>query len=129
MFYTNYFVNEEKKVVVCKLENCAGSLVCDMCEQGYPHHPDLVIADTFIGKAVCAPEDTFDVEIGKKIAYKRAVAKLFTAKYKTAERFLNMQVKGFDQMVTAIHKIKTKCADTVSRKHREITHLTEVNNG
>ena len=35
---------------------------------------------TFIGKAVCVKEDTFDVEFGKKLAYDKAVFKLLNHK-------------------------------------------------
>lgn len=133
MFFENYFVNEEKKIVVCKLENCAGSLLCDLCEQSYPHHPDLIIADTFVGKAKCAPEDTFDVELGKKIARERAIAKLFRAKLKTLSRFMDLQTHAFRQMYDTCSKINTKNAKTIERKRKSIEHilngLTEVNNG
>lgn len=133
MFNERYFINEEKKIVVCKLEGCAGNLICDMCEQGYPQHPGMLIADTFVGKAKCSPEDTFDVELGKKIAYKRAVAKLFSAKEKALGRFMDEQIKFFAQMSTDISKLRRKYASTTARKHNEITHiiceLTEVENG
>jgi hypothetical protein len=123
MFYERYFVNEEKKVVVCKLENCAGNLMCDMCEKGYPHHPDLFISDTFVGIAKCSDEDTFDVELGKKIAYKRAVAKLFSAKERAINRFMKEQTKYFMQLTDTASKMANKYANVVARKEKEITHL------
>lgn len=131
MFYERYFVNEEKKVVVCKLENCAGNLICDMCEKDYPYHPDLVISDTFVGMAKCSDEDTFDVELGKKIAYKRAVAKLFNTKKKTLERFMVEQAKAFKALENTTNKLANKYASVVARKDKEITHLIgeEVENG
>ena len=46
------FVNEEKRTVVCVLDTMLG---------------------TFKGKAVCSPNDTFDVSAGKKIAFNRAI--------------------------------------------------------
>ena len=32
-----YYVDEAKKIVVCKLTGCEGSLICDMCQAGYPY--------------------------------------------------------------------------------------------
>ena len=87
-FIERYFVNNEKKIVVCKLENCENSLNCDMNHKGWEVRDDFKIPDSFIGKAKCSSEDVFDVEIGKKIAYKRAIAKLSTAKKKTLEKLI-----------------------------------------
>lgn len=49
---------------------------------------NIVIATIFyhncryVGKAKCSPEDEFDYEFGKKLAYNRALNKWFTAKKK-----------------------------------------------
>lgn len=46
------FVNEDKKVIVCIVGTALGY---------------------FEGKATCSPKDTFDIVVGKKIAYNRAL--------------------------------------------------------
>ena len=107
MFIENYYVNEEKKVVVCKLELCSNALICDMCHKGLPGHADLLLNDTYVGKAVCADEDTFDIEKGKRIAYNRAVTKLANAKKKTLTRFIN----NYEEMVVFLRDV-----------HNDLTH-------
>lgn len=113
-FTEKYFINEEKKVVVCKIEDCSCSLVCDMCHMNWPSHEDLFIADEFIGKAKCSPEDTFDIEIGKQIAYKRAVAKLFKAKERTLIAFIEEHKKMFDQLKKDSNKLIRKYEGMIS---------------
>ena len=115
-----YFVNEEKKVVVCKISNCMASLQCDMCKLGWPHHPDLFINDTFVGKARCSEDDTFDVETGKYIAYKRAVAKLNTAKLKVVKRFRKNQERGINELFKSLDKISGKYERIIAAKESEI---------
>ena len=88
MFDVDYYVNKEKKVVVAKMTGCFNGLVCDMCRKGYLPIPSFEIADAFIGKAKCSPDDTFDEEIGKKIAFKRAYKKYVMAKKKAITAFL-----------------------------------------
>lgn len=59
--YTNFYVKPEDGVVICKvvaIERCG------------------CIYNTFIGKAVCQPEDTFDEVIGRRIAETKAHIKL-----------------------------------------------------
>lgn len=115
-----YFVNEEKKIVVCKLTGCMASLQCDMCKLGWPHHPDLFINDTFIGKARCSEDDTFDAETGKYIAYKRAVAKLNAAKARTIKRFKKDQEKCVSALFDTLDKISNKCERIIAAKESEI---------
>lgn len=52
---TEYFVNEEKRTVVCKLS-----------------YGDTYYKYTITAKAVCSPDDLFDAEIGRRIADSRA---------------------------------------------------------
>ena len=104
----NYYVNEEKQTVVCKLENCFNAVICNMCHKGWPGHDALLINDTFIGKAKCAPEDTFDVLKGKQIAYNRAVTKFYNAKKKALDRF----IKGNEEFMNALKATGNELIDT-----------------
>ena len=115
-----YYVDEAKKVVVCKLTGCEGSLIYDMCQAGYPYHLDFLVNDSYVGKAKCSEDDTFDIEFGKKLAYQRAVAKLNTAKIKTLRRFKKEQVKCFNQLLSDMHKISDKCERIVASKETTI---------
>lgn len=59
--YTNFYVKPEDGVVICKVvavEHCG------------------CIYNTFIGKAVCQPEDTFDEVVGRRIAETKAHIKM-----------------------------------------------------
>ena len=88
----NYYINESDKTVVCKLEPFCLS-------NSHFNYYDLstcseyVIAanrdffntcnnknTTFIGKAKCMEEDTFDIDFGKKLAYDKAMLKMLNAK-------------------------------------------------
>ena len=118
-----YYVDEKKKVVVCKLTGCECVLVCDMCQKDYPPHPDFLLNDSYVGKAKCSEDDTFDIEFGKKLAYQRAVAKLNTAKVKTLKRFEKEQVKFFNQLLDTIHGISDKCERIVTSKETTIKEM------
>lgn len=122
-FTERYFVDEEKKVVVCKLENCSNGLICDMCHKGWPGHEDLVIADEFTGKAQCSADDTFDVEVGKQIAYKRAVAKMFRAKRRALLNFMDANNKMVEALKRDTDKLIGKYEGTINRKDDDILRI------
>lgn len=120
-----YFINEEKKVVVCKLEDCCDALLYDMYHKGWPGHEGLIIDDVFIGKAWCSPDDTFDAEIGKKIAYKRAVVKLFKAKKRTLAAFIDDNKKSVEDLIKDTNKLINNYNSTISRKENDISKIVE----
>lgn len=122
-FSERYFVDEEKKIVVCKLEGCFNALICDMCHKGWPGHDALVIEDVFTGKAQCSPDDTFDVEIGKQIAYKRAVAKLFKAKKRALINFVEGNKKFVEDLSRDADKLIGKYDGTINRKDQDIMRI------
>ena len=80
---TKFYVNKEKGTVVCSVE---GSLLVptnwDSCV--------LVPGATLVEKGVakCAPEDTFDVERGKRIALARAENKVYLSALKYLDKFM-----------------------------------------
>ena len=91
----SYIVNPEKKVVVCVLE-------CDMQLQEHPAWCDiypnmwanLPLVDnngTFKVRAIarCDEEDTFDEEVGKRIAGSRAKGKAFATAAKVYKEIEN----------------------------------------
>ena len=86
-----YYVDEENSVIVCKLTGCA-FIAADRIKKYCMNDPDdyrveTLMQDSFIGKAKCAPEDDFNIEIGKQIALKRAKAKRKKAINRVIERF------------------------------------------
>ena len=123
MFTERYFVDEKKKIVVCKLENCSNTLICDMCHKNWPGHEALVIDDVFTGKAKCSDEDTFDVEIGKRIAYKRAVTKLVNAKRRTLIDFLDANTKFMERLTADCNKLIGRYEGTINRKDQDIEKI------
>lgn len=123
MFDKRFFVNEEKKIVVCKLEYCSNALICDMCHEGLPGHEMLLIDDMFVGKAKCSDEDTFDVEIGKQIAYKRAIDKLVRAKKRTLLNFTKENQMIMDFINKKCNKLSDRYDNIINRKDQDIEKI------
>lgn len=75
----------------------------------YPTARKLLMPNSFMGKAVCAPEDEWNEEVGRKIAYFRAKHKLYMSFFKranlyvqTIDRRLNDIMNQFNEMGEAL---------------------------
>ena len=123
MFDVDYYVNKEKKVVVAKMTGCFNELACDMCRKGYPPIPAFEIANAFIGKAKCSPDDTFDEEIGKKIAFKRAYKKYVMAKKKAVAAFLADTNKLVDELNDTVKNLMDSYDRADAHRTEEIKAL------
>ena len=60
---------------------------------------ELWMPDSFRGKAVCAPEDTWNEEIGRKIAYSKMREKCYKSFFKRANILVQTIGKRLDQMI------------------------------
>jgi hypothetical protein len=126
----HYFINTEKRIVVCKAEPYAGGCnplkmpltykqsvgraFFEMCDED-----DL----SFIGKAVCMDEDEFDVEFGKRLAYDKAMLKLFDAK----KKFFMENIKDLEsyiaddkELIADVDKQIAKATERFEKKIKEV---------
>lgn len=114
-----YYINEKKKTVVCEI-------TADFDEYEYSQYGESihnhvradfyhacatgVIRNKFIGKAVCSDKDTYDVEIGKKIAYDRAMLDLLRVK----KAYDDYSIKGFQEILNELNKLKEEDSERYS---------------
>ena len=99
-----FYVDEEARVVVCVIPNTRNLLQGFISEHfswkdinvdwalAYDLNKKLELPNSFMGKAVCAPEDEWDEELGKMIAFSRAKDKCYKSFFKRA----NLLVQKFD---------------------------------
>ena len=92
-----YDINEEKRTITCVAFDCENDLILDLIKRcaGESIHikalvssllqqPELydklMLANKYVGKAICYPDDTWDVEKGKRIARRKMRVKYNDAK-------------------------------------------------
>lgn len=117
----NYFVNEEKGVVVCKLSNIRQDVDEELERHDIGVHPMILdhmlwgISDFVVGKAVCSEEDKakglFNEDIGRKIAYRRAQAKLANLKFRLYNRLRRDIQKNAAALMKDTNTLITKYSD------------------
>lgn len=130
----NYFINEKKKTIICKVEpyikivkNEPFSMFMKRKSLDYKQSMARSFFElcgeastSFVGKAVCMTEDEFNIELGKKIAYDKAMLKLFGAK----KKFFMESVKDLESYITAdkelISDVDKQIARTTERFEKKI---------
>ena len=95
-----FYVNEDERTVVCVIPNTC-NMVLNFVEDHFrwgdidfwhssKERMDrtMKMPNTFVGKAVCSPEDTWDEETGKLIAFSKAKDKCYRSFFKRATKFV-----------------------------------------
>ena len=88
----NYNIDEKTGIVTASISGCANDAMNTVNKalraNGFTMIDTecLKLPDTFTAKAKCHPEDTFDAEVGKKLAKQRLLDKYHTARVKALGR-------------------------------------------
>ena len=100
-----FYVDEDARIVVCVIPNTNDMLIDFVREHfrwddvdmdyaiDYHFEPKLQMPRSFMGKAVCAAEDEWNEELGRKIAFSRAKDKCYKSFFKRA----NLLVQTYDR--------------------------------
>lgn len=105
-----FIVKADKGVVVCKLHNCKEIVEKRIFKQNntvFPYFPEKYYIDNiYVGVAKCAPEDTFDEEIGKKIALTKAKRKRAQAANNAIKQYISDVQKDLSRLEQyGIHEV------------------------
>lgn len=126
-----YYVNKEKKTVVCRLVSCSDVAMEKLVKRGY--HPievgDVVIPDEFIGKSVCSATDEFDEEFGKALAYQRACIKMNAIAISAMKTFAANVESFYTSFMNDIKAVTRKLEDGSAARKNSINKLLHPEDG
>lgn len=139
----DYYINPEKRTVVCKISDVEHGVMEDLARNGYaPATPCVyecsLLKDSFTGKAKCSDTDVFDEEKGKRIAYKRAMVKynksrsklchaLLVAESKHFTNFSNVLARLFQKYDRIAASSESDCEDIINGTHNSASKKLTVN--
>ena len=127
-----FFVNEEKRTVACAIDGTQKMFECYINNElkmgfflDFTYSSNMRLFNSlnmpsrFTGVAHCSPEDTWNVETGKLIAFKRAKEKLYGSFFRHANTFMNEIDKVLDRGEVQLNKMGEKVS-------RNLDHLDKV---
>lgn len=128
-----FYVNEAERTVVCVIpqfveegnwRKFTSDMVTDFIEDNFMfpeidfHYAleskltdELKMPSTFMGKAVCAPEDEWNEEIGKLIAFSRAKNKCYKSFFRRANHFAQVIDKRLGDIIDSFNDFGLKLED------------------
>lgn len=115
-----FYVNEDEKVVVCVIPNTS-HMVMDFIWDNfnwadinmsdaidYRLRKEIRMPNSFMGKAVCAPEDEWNEELGKMIAFSKAKDKCYKSFFKRANSFVQTIDQRLGDMIESFNNFGMK---------------------
>ena len=120
-----YVVDEKKRKVVAYVEGTKYELVNFISENKgilpdwfeMPKlHNKLLMPDKFVGIATCSPDDEWNPEIGKLIAYHRMKTNMSKSFFKHAETYYKLMLKKVDETIDLINAYGNKLTANYNRR-------------
>jgi hypothetical protein len=115
-----FYVDEVERVIVCVIphtERMLREFIQDHFRWndidmdfaiGYHFESKLCMPNSFMGKAVCAEEDEWNEELGKKIAFSRAKDKCYKSFFKRANLLVQTLDRRLGDMIEAFNDFGLK---------------------
>ena len=79
-------------------------------------HDKLLMPNKFVGIATCSPDDEWNPEIGKLIAYHRMKTNMSKSFFKHAEIYYKLMLKKVDETVDLINVYGNKLTANYNRR-------------
>lgn len=123
-----FVVDKEKQIVVCILENTMRQFT-DYVEENFPIVPwwmnfdclsfesRLLMPKRFIGIARCAPEDEWNEDFAKRLAYSRMRAKFDKSFFKRANTYVRMLDTWADDAAENLNMLGARLSE--NNEHRK----------
>lgn len=134
-----FFIDEEKRTVVCAIENTRNKVLDffninainweESPTQGVKFDPNnalykkLCLPERFIGKAVCASEDEWNEEVGRILAFDRAKYKLNTSFFKRAQLYIDVINNEFNELIDITNAYGAALEKGAERRKQHIKRL------
>ena len=138
-----FFVDEEKKTVVCVIEETKNLLrdfvntnfhISTDCDQIYncvhningcdsTLNEKMLMPNKFVGIAKCGEDDKWDEDIGCVIAFSRAKNNLITSFFKRAQTYVNYLDKWLNEAVNTFNMLGEKLETNKTKRNEYIESL------
>lgn len=127
-----YIVNPEQKKVIAYIEGTKW-MFCDFVSENYPHfdmswcddplEERLEMPNKFVGIATCSPDDVWDENTGKLIAFDRMKENLNKSFFKRANTFVAEMEKRLDLFCERTNAYGMKLETNMNRRKEVIAKI------
>jgi hypothetical protein len=142
-----FYVNEAERTVVCVIPQSVeegnwrkftSDMVLDFIYDNFSsrevdfHYAmdrafedELKMPSTFMGKAVCAPDDEWNEETGKLIAYSRAKNKFYKSFFRRANKYVQTMDSHLMKIVDTFNDFGERIGDNDKKLEEQIKEMVK----
>lgn len=121
-----FYVDENARKVVCVIPRTRDMVLdyiddfpVQWCMRG-KKAKELLLPSSFTGVATCHPNDEFNVETGKLIAFHKAKHKLCTSFFKRANKFVNYVDEELNKAMDSFNDFGDRLSEAANARENEI---------
>ncbi len=115
-----YIVKEEQGIVVAVVKGCRRHAMQELEMVDLVFSSDYYISDSYSGVARCMPEDTFDLEYGKKLAKSRCLKKYYSAKFAKINMYTKRLMEKTNDKILFLNRKMVKNCDMYNKEFKDI---------
>ena len=133
-----FYVNKEERIVVCVIPN-TNYMLSNFIEQHFQYGDinfdygvttdylckNIIMPNSFMGKAVCSKDDEWNEELGRLIAFSRAKDKCYRSFFRHANTFINTVDRRLNNMITMFNKMGARLEDKHEGINQQIEEMTQ----
>ena len=112
----------------CEAIDVLENMGCDGPWCGFPWDENYELPNQFVGVAHCAENDVWNPEIGKRVAYDKARAKLDRSLFKRLQHYVDEQEKSLDEVVFRINALGRKLSMSAQHRTDRINEFSPAEN-
>lgn len=131
-----FVVDEDKRTIVCYITNTRDmfrdfvsdfhwALYSYMLDYSEKKEPFTLMPNRFVGVATCSPDDTWNEEFGKRLAFDRMKEKLHRSFFKRANWFVNEVDFTLNSLVTELNNYGSTLSKVSDVRHKWIEEHTQ----
>lgn len=133
-----FYVDEEARTVVCVIPDTKDMVLDFLTDHArfsdfdldfgteWKLKNELLMPNSFMGKAVCSEEDEWDEDTGRLIAYSRARNKCYTSFFKRANAYVQALDRRLGDIITMFNDFGMRLEDKRVALETKIEELTQV---
>lgn len=133
-----FYIDEGARTVICVIPHTKNMLI-DFIQQNFSFRDldldygltvevideKLKMPHSFMGKAVCAPEDEWNEETGRLIAYSRAKDKCYKSFFKRANQLVRIIDERIGNIITKFNELGMKLDTKKNALETKINSLVQ----
>ena len=130
----NYIIDPAEHKVYCTINVDPFCVWNFVVYNGYPvfnrrQRQRITMPASFMGMAKCSPEDEWDVEVGKTIAFNRAKRKFCESFFKRASYLIQCYDDMLDSLVESFNDFGNKLTINNRKRENRVATYMEDNSG